>query len=58
MNIRILSPMPTVLLTCSPSLSESGSGPKSHEVPSWEGRIAPGGVAGFRGLFFKTPRYD
>ena len=47
------SAMATVLLTCSPSLSESGSGPKSHEVPSWEGRIAPGGVAGF-----KTPRYD
>src|SRR5829696_1176516 len=38
------SAMATVLLTCSPSLSESGSGPKSHEVPSWEGRIAPGGV--------------
>ena len=55
MNLRILSAMATVLLTCSPSLSESASGPKSHEVAFRERRITPGVVAGFIGLFSPEP---
>jgi hypothetical protein len=55
MDVQFLLVIATVLLTCSPALSETGSDATGGQVAAREGRISPGMVAEFIGFFSPEP---